>query len=322
MTTRDLTAEPVPVADGTIGGGPPAPLPGVPRAAWQVRARTRIEDLRRQLRELNADHGESVADLSGQLTEAESALRGGGPMRWLRGGDVEYAWQTIHAVEEAMVALRSRADLVGRLPGHVAAAARYLPGDHPALAALGALTPEERQNEPTLRAAVQTLMRACHAASDEFHESARRLRNRMLGISSAALLAEAVLLLVQWRSDDLRLITAPSDASATAPWKLLGFVMLAGALGAFVSGVPSMISSRSGGLPYRLPTQQALLKLAIGPLVAIVGIMLILGGLAGVTVGTVAALLGVAVVFGAGQQAVTGFADRRASELLRQADKA
>ncbi|MFG2107292.1 hypothetical protein [Micromonospora chersina] len=74
-------------------------------------------------------------------------------------------------------------------------------------------------------------------------------------------------------------------------------------------------------LLYKLPFQQGLLKLAIGPLVAVVGIMLVIGGLVETTVNSTAALLGVAIVFGAGRQAVTAFADRRASELLTPVTK-
>ena len=98
-------------------------------------------------------------------------------------------------------------------------------------------------------------------------------------------------------------------------------MLIAGALGAFLSALPSMITSRSGGLPYKLPFQQGLLKLAVGPLVAVVGIMLVIGGLVETSVSSTAALLGLAIVFGAGQQAVTAFADRRAAELLGPAAK-
>ncbi|MEE3921794.1 hypothetical protein V2I01_36570 [Micromonospora sp. BRA006-A] len=162
---------------------------------------------------------------------------------------------------------------------------------------------------------------ALYSASDEFHESARRLRNRMLGLSVFALLAEVLVVLVQWLSHDVRLLEAPTDAGGVPAWRLLFFVLIAGALGAFLSALPSMITSRSGGLPYKLPFQQGLLKLAVGPLVAVVGIMLVIGGLVETSVSSTAALLGLAIVFGAGQQAVTAFADRRAAELLGPAAK-
>lgn len=316
------TDTPAPPADT---GSAPARRAGkntVPEAVWQVRIRTKLDDLHQQLRELaTADPANAarVDELRTQLSRAEPALRRSNVIRWLRGGNVEYAWQTIHAVERAMVPLRTPEELLGLLPAYQAAAARYLATDDKVLTAFD---PQADLAQPALlRAKVQALLLRYHVESDEFNESVRRLRNRMLGLSVFALVAEALMVLVQWRSPDVQLLKPPTDAAGVPAWRLLFFVLIAGALGAFISALPSMITSRSGGLPYRLPFQQGLLKLAIGPLVAVVGIMLVIGGLVETTVSSTAALLGVAIVFGAGQQAVTAFADRRASELLSPVTK-
>ncbi|MET8908815.1 hypothetical protein [Micromonospora sp. NPDC004551] len=310
---------------------PPPPLPAalgggggsmVPTAVWQVRVRTKLDDLYQQLSGLAARDPASasrVAALRAQLSGAEAVLGRSGVVAWLRGGNLEYAWQTIHAVERAMVELRTPAELLGLLPAYQGAAAQFLKADDKVLtdfdASADVAAPERFQ------AKVQALLLRYHSASDEFHESVRRLRNRMLGLSVFALVAEALMVVVQWRSRDVQLLKPPTDAAGVPAWRLLVFVLIAGALGAFISALPSMITSRSGGLPYKLPFQQGLLKLAIGPLVAVVGIMLVIGGLVETTVNSTAALLGVAIVFGAGQQAVTAFADRRASELLTPVTK-
>ncbi|MEV4694608.1 hypothetical protein AB0K27_26285 [Micromonospora echinospora] len=264
------------------------------------------------------DPGRAEA-LRAQLSRVEGVLGRSGVVEWLRGGNLEYAWQTIHSVERAMVALRSSDELTGLLPAYRSAAAQVLPADDKVFTDLDPAA--GAPSEALLRARVQALLLRYHSASDEFHESARRLRNRMLGLSVFALLAEVLVVLVQWRSHDVRLLEAPTDAGGVPAWRLLFFVLIAGALGAFLSALPSMITSRSGGLPYKLPFQQGLLKLAIGPLVAVVGIMLVIGGLVETSVSSTAALLGLAIVFGAGQQAVTAFADRRAAELLGPAAK-
>ncbi|MEU8368495.1 hypothetical protein [Micromonospora tulbaghiae] len=290
---------------------PAAPVPG---AVWQVRVRTKLDDLYQQLAVLSARDPERAGALRAQLSGVEGVLGRSGVVEWLRGGNLEYAWQTIHSVERGMVALRSPDELTGLLPAYRSAAAQVLPADDKVLTDLdpSAGTP----SDALLRARVQALLLRYHSSSDEFHESARRLRNRMLGLSVFALVAEILVVLVQWRSHDVRLLEAPTDAGGVPAWRLLFFVLIAGALGAFLSALPSMITSRSGGLPYKLPFQQGLLKLAIGPLVAVVGIMLVIGGLVETSVSSTAALLGLAIVFGAGQQAVTAFADRRAAELL------
>ncbi|NES27508.1 hypothetical protein GCE86_12410 [Micromonospora terminaliae] len=309
---------------------PPAPPAGsggsggstVPTAVWQVRVRTKLDDLHQQLRGLAARDAATAARvpaLHAQLSGVEAVLGRSGVVEWLRGGRLEYAWQTIHAVERAMVELRTPEELLGLLPAYQSAAAQFLKADDKVLTDFDATADA---NAPArFRAKAQALLLRYHSASDEFHESVRRLRNRMLGLSVFALVAEALMVLVQWRSRDVQLLKPPTDAGGVPAWRLLFFVLIAGALGAFISALPSMITSRSGGLPYKLPFQQGLLKLAIGPLVAVVGIMLVIGGLVETTVNSTAALLGVAIVFGAGQQAVTAFADRRASELLTPVTK-
>ncbi|MFG2054349.1 hypothetical protein ACGFI9_09970 [Micromonospora sp. NPDC048930] len=320
--STDITAPPA----GTGSETAPEPTTGtittVPGAVWQVRVRTKLDDLHRQLGGLAARdtaNAERVAELRAQLSRVEPVLRRSNVVEWLRGGNVEYAWQTIHAVERAMVELRTPEELLGLLPAYQAAAGRYLPSDDKVLTAFD---PQADPTQPTLlRAKVQALLLRFHVESDEFNESVRRLRNRMLGLSVFALVAETLMVLVQWSSRDVQLLKPPTDAAGVPAWRLLFFVLIAGALGAFISALPSMITSRSGGLPYKLPFQQGLLKLAIGPLVAVVGIMLVIGGLVETTVNSTAALLGVAIVFGAGQQAVTAFADRRASELLSPVTK-
>ncbi|MFD2762885.1 hypothetical protein [Micromonospora eburnea] len=302
-----------PTRDAPAGGGTDV----VPGAVWQMRVRTKIDDLHQQLLGLesrDATSADRVARLRQQLSGVESVLGRSGVVDWLRGGKIEYAWQTIHAVERAMVELRTPEELIGLLPAYQDSATRYLKAGDRVLVDFDAA--KDLAAPEVFRAKVQALLLRTHAASDEFHESARLLRNRMLGISVFALVAEALMVLVQWGSNDVRLLKPPTDAADVAAWRLLFFVLLAGALGAFISALPSMITSRSGGLPYRLPFQQGLLKLAVGPLVAVAGIMLVIGGLVETTVGSTAALLGVAIVFGAGQQAVTAFADRRAAELL------
>ncbi|MGY0004392.1 hypothetical protein [Micromonospora sp. I033] len=310
---------PAPAAPGGSGGGGGSV---VPAAVSQVRVRTKLDDLYQQLSGIEARAAASagrVAALRAQLSGVESVLGRSGVVAWLRGGNLEYAWQTIHSVERAMVELRTPEELFGLLPAYQGAAAQFLKADDKVLTDFDASA--DAAAPARFRAKVQALLLRYHAVSDEFHESVRRLRNRMLGLSVFALVAEALMVLVQWRSRDVQLLKPPTDAAGVPAWRLLLFVLIAGALGAFISALPSMITSRSGGLPYKLPFQQGLLKLAIGPLVAVVGIMLVIGGLVETTVNSTAALLGVAIVFGAGQQAVTAFADRRASELLAPVTK-
>jgi hypothetical protein len=74
--------------------------------------------------------------------------------------------------------------------------------------------------------------------------------------------------------------------------------------------------------PFNFPLQQAFVKTTFGALTAIVGVVAI--GNAGVTNGfdSLQSLIGVAVIFGAGQQAVTQFLDKRAGKIIDSAPSA
>ena len=126
--------------------------------------------------------------------------------------------------------------------------------------------------------------------------------------------------MVQGQAHDVWLVPRPTGFP-DHPVTLLGLVMLAGGLGAFITAVPTTVRARSGGLAYRLPVQQGLLKLAIGPLLAVVGVMFVAGGFVATTkVDGLPQLLALAVLFGSAQQAITAFADRSAGALLAGKD--
>jgi len=96
-------------------------------------------------------------------------------------------------------------------------------------------------------------------------------------------------------------------------------VMGFGSLGALDTAIPAMSAIPTVKTPYNFPLAQWLLKIVLGSLTAIVGVVVI--GSAGITVGiaSMQALIGIAVVFGAGQQAITQFLDKRAGELIAKA---
>lgn len=309
------------------------PFKGI--ASWQAKPEMRRRELVCRLQEFRDDIPDEVARmLQRNLDDVDRLLVGSGsyaghgperaqgPREWFTGARIETVWQTLHEVDRALVMYRSRGDLEGSLRGIIAEAEQFLPHDNRLLVrAVGWLrTPPKDLDE--FRGGLRDLLGQSHAASDAFHEAARRLRNAMLGITILTVASILVLLVVQSRVPSVQLVPAP-DGFTGAPWVLLSFVMLAGALGAFVTAVPTTIRARSGGLPYRLPIQQRLLKLAVGPLLAVVGVMLVAGGLVATTqTRDVSQLLALAVVFGSAQQAITTFADKSAGDLMATKDAA
>lgn len=296
-------------------------------ASWQAEPQVRRRELLLQIEELKGGMPVAVVALLGRdLDDVGSMLLGRedperhwtaqGLRDWLTGARIGAVWQTLHGVERALVMFRSSKDLKGSLDGVVADARKYLPKHDQSVSQAVRWTRVAPKDLDEFRSGVRDLLERTHHASDEFHETARRLRNGMLGITLLTVASVLALLAVQWRVPSIWLIPAPTGFTGS-PWVLLAFVMVAGSLGAFITAVPTTIRARSGGLPYRLPIQQGLLKLAIGPLLAVVGVMFVAGGLVAATKAEgVPQLLALAVLFGSAQQALTAFADKSAGDLL------
>ncbi|WP_456788311.1 hypothetical protein [Cellulomonas sp. P5_C5] len=318
--------DPPPRSDRDTGGGTKAPM-FMGLASWQAEPEVRRRELLLQIEALQSTmRAEVVAMLRKDLRDVDAMLLGrGNPERhwtaqglrdWLTGARIGAVWQTLHGVERALVMFRSAKDLKGSLDGIVTDAKKYLPTHDQSVSQALRWTRVAPKDLDEFRSGVRDLLERSHHASDEFHETARRLRNGMLGITLLTVASVLALLAVQWVMPSIWLIPAPTGFTGS-PWVLLAFVMVAGSLGAFITAVPTTIRARSGGLPYRLPIQQGLLKLAIGPLLAVVGVMFVAGGLVAATKAEgVPQLLALAVLFGSAQQALTAFADKSAGDLL------
>lgn len=312
----------------------PSPAPAKPftgLASWQAQPEMRRRALVCRVEELKGDIPDAVVrmlrrnlrDVDHMLvgrSDDEGRRRAQGLREWFTGARIEAVWQTLHEVERALVMYRSRRDLEGSLGGMIADAEKCLPAGNRSLERAIRWTRTAPKDLDDLRSGVRDLLEQTHLASDAFHEAARRLRNGMLGITILTVTAIVAVLAVQAGVSSIELVPPPDDFTGP-PWVLLAFVMLAGALGALITAVPTTIRAPSGGLPYRLPIQQRLLKLAIGPLLAVVGVMFVAGGLVGtMTMGGMSQLLALAVIFGSAQQAVTAFADKSAGDLLAPKD--
>lgn len=155
--------------------------------------------------------------------------------------------------------------------------------------------------------------------SDAFHRSARGFRNRLLITSIIVVVVAVGLVLLQWRLPDAHMFSVPQDATSLSRWALMMLVMVFGLLGSLVTTIPSMAKIPTVSSPFNFPLQQSLVKISLGSLTGLVGVIAI--GTGGVTSGftSLQALIAIAIVFGAGQQAVTQFLDNRAGKIIESA---
>jgi len=166
------------------------------------------------------------------------------------------------------------------------------------------------------RTVVESVMRRSFALTDEFHHEARAFRNRLVVTSLFAFSTALAIIVLQWRLPDADIIQRPSGAEDVSRWALLILVMAFGAIGGLITSIPAMAALPRVKGPFNFPLQQAFLKIALGSVTAVVGV--IVTGNAGLTTGyaSMQALAGAALVFGAAQQAVTRFLDKRADQIL------
>jgi hypothetical protein len=169
------------------------------------------------------------------------------------------------------------------------------------------------------RTIVQSVMRRSFALTDAFHHDARAFRNRLVVTSLLAMSTTFAILVLQWRLPKADIIQRPVGGEDVMRWALLILIMAFGAVGGLITSIPALAAMPRVRGPFNFPLQQAFLKIALGSLTAVVGVIVI--GSAGVTTGyaSMQALAGVALVFGAAQQAVTQFLDKRAGQILEGA---
>lgn len=162
------------------------------------------------------------------------------------------------------------------------------------------------------------VMRRSFNQSDTFHEDARSFRNRLVVTTSLVIAVAISLIILQWRLPGAAIFQLPPDHSGLPRWALAMLIMVFGSVGALVTAIPAMAAIPTVRSPYNFPLPQGLLKVFLGSLTAMVGVVVV--GSTGVTTGfaSLQALIGIAIVFGAGQQAITQFLDKRAGQLVAQ----
>ncbi len=307
------------------------PSPWAYTSPWrQVVQRRRImllDDLARLELDVAAAREERAYLINSLLADAGNASEAKvGVKRWWWGTEIERAWARLREVEERTVDLLPAEELPSRAAEALGHADFYLRRDDKrqknleALLADSSKTISSDADVAALRSCIVDVLRASHENADRSNQEARYLRNRLILASGVCLFFAVAIVVAQLPLKSDPFLTLPAGRFSSSPWQYLLLVMFSGAVGALFTAIPAMSKVPSDHSPFNLPLQQALLKMFLGPLVAVVG-LLILGAdvLHIATPNTLIGSLLLAIVFGAGQQAVTRYVDQRASEILTAA---
>lgn len=302
----------------------------VPQVGPSIHAmRARLE--RVEARGLAPDEHAALRGVRMCLDEAEEAAtahRRGLPRlaAWWRGTYVERAYRHLHAAQVQLVDALDELDIDAAIPGAVAKVQAALPPGDPRR--LGAAAFEGRLLDGR-RAILRQLLEDGYDASDHQHLRLRSFRNVVL------LSAMFVLLLVAgsvwfvsvspgsmplcFPQDGTDGLNCPSGNDVSGPRALdVVVVAVAGLLGAALSLVLNIQTLQGTSNPYDVPVALGVLKLPLGALTAIVGLLLVHGEFVpGLSVlDSQGQIIAYAVLFGAGQHVFSRLLDRRAQSML------
>jgi hypothetical protein len=239
---------------------------------------------------------------------------------WWTGSRIESCWRELRSAEEMLV---RHAGGAAEALAHVVSAQRhakaYLSSDDVMVKALTAELEAKSQDLDTINALAREVLVASHAASDRQHRELRAFKNGLrLLIGLLALGAVALVCAVElWKWS---LLPAVEGFGATA---LTVLALTFGAVGALFSALPSLAQVPESSTSFSPVREQAALKVVVGAWSAVIGLMAASAGLAmgvadgGQTAnpGTLAGFAMMAALFGASQEAITRFADHKATGL-------
>jgi hypothetical protein len=167
-------------------------------------------------------------------------------------------------------------------------------------------------------AATHDVLASSHARTQAFQKDARAFRNRLVLTTLLALFASVLVIVMQWRLPRFDVVASP-DGKVNAPgWTLMLLVMAFGSMGALLTTIPAMSQVGRVKSPYNIPIAQGCLKIVVGSLTALVGVIIIGTTSVSKGFGSVEALLGVAAAFGAAQHVVTRLLDRQAADIIER----
>lgn len=314
---------------GAGEGTPPRPeLEVVKHGMWRHVAMDRAARLGAEVRAMASAHPEVGLDGVRESLERARTIAREGKLEGRRPGifsparTIENCWRALHLAEEELVLHIPENDEPRILAAARTAqehARRQLPADDVLVQALTGLPEGQGSDAAARRDAAVEVLRASHAASTAQHRRQRSFQNQLrLLCTLLALLAAAAVLVLARRGTPLDLIPIPPGLGGDGAALLLALV--AGGMGALFSALPSLSQLPAQSSPFDPVREQAALKIIVGAWSAVVGLVVVHAGVAGVETGgadpaSLAGWVVTAAAFGAAQEALTRFADRKADEV-------
>jgi hypothetical protein len=284
-------------------------------SAWRVPVGERLMWLQA---ELDARGDAPPAVLAAMELAHESTRAGTNLATWYSGSHIERSWRALHLAEARMIA--GSPDLAGRLPGVRERVLEDLDSKDQRVRALLAIRPANIGDAE--RAVVAEALRGAYASSDNSHTGVRSLRNRLV-LFGLLMLGLNVVLGVLSSVFPTLLPLCIKDFCATGGSGPAGgdvwLVQLLGALGGAVAVVILLLRTRPSVVAYTLTPYQAAIKIMLGAVLAVVGVLIAATGVLQDVIANRPALLVAALILGYAQQVGTRFLDSYADTIVGKA---
>jgi len=310
-----------------------------PRRIWAQDVLVRADRLRAKLNAREADQPLSPGDRKianeahARLDAARCAALRVYPRphrlsNWWRGTLVEAAYKNLHAAEILMASLYNDTQVAAEIPEAIARVEVCLDRDDPRRVAALRLHGAEPK-DPGVKEGFVKAVQVGFEAGDAEHGRLRSFRNAVVGSAAAlALILVVFIVYVAFNPSFMPMCFTPDHAgqvcatgSSTPKHYDVLTVAALGMLGGMLSAIVSIRNMQGTSLAYDVPTALAALKLPVGALSALGGLLLIkanfIPGLSNLD--TQEQILAYAFVFGAAQQLLVGAVDRHAQQLLSAA---
>ncbi|MET8685190.1 hypothetical protein ABZV77_13325 [Streptomyces sp. NPDC004732] len=270
--------------------------------------------------------GQSRAGAEDLLDQAEDYMRQAADSRnlrwrvgsWWNGLAYEGTLSCLHAAEVAIIAQSQPARAWTRIDAVLALAGPLCQKD-PRLALVEELKLKDSPDDERVPWAVAALLEAAYAVQEERGVRSRNFRNRLIRSGSVLTVLLLVTALVAWRSAGaLPVCTDGCPGRAEPGLREVGLVMLLGMLGATAHVVGRLQKMGGSWNPYNLPFYQELIKLPIGALTAVIGLLLVDTEWLPMIKAPDSwrSVMAYALVFGLAQIALTRTIDQRAEKIL------
>ncbi|MHB9858372.1 hypothetical protein [Streptomyces sp. YIM S03343] len=314
------------------------------RTSWAQRISAHISDLQSQINKINergspADEDKPIIEKANtQLKTARETLRHGGLWSRLSGRQIDRALANVHEAEVAILRILPENELKWKaLPALVHARLHLDRSDARLQQLEWRLQTPSGEFKKLPNADRELLAGTLHAAYQAEEADRARVRNftQMVWWATIVMIGIAVgfSTWVKVGSPDIaRLFCFPDNpdliASRRNPnvcplggkpsWEGVWFIEFTGALAAAVAGAVSLRKVRGTSGPFHVTTSLLVLRLPVGALTAVIGILLLSGSFVpGLTaLDTSVQIVAWAAAFGILQESVTHAVDRQGQNLL------